>query len=1032
MIPATGHNYGAMDFVAVTCETPASVGIKCTACEELKAGAVVITAENQAKLLSDLKAALGLDDTEDADAITELTNKVKPAAATGHDWERDSSIEPTSTTPATCYAAGKKVYTCEDCKKETEVEIPKREHDYKETYHDADCLNAGYMEITCNYDDCDYSEEDHDSFAAIDPALDHDLEDVAQKDATCIAKGHASGQRCKRTGCDYVVGCEEIDEDTVTGHVWNEGVEQGDDICTNGGTLLKTCTLCNTATKEETIAPGHKWVRKTIKNEETGKTMAIVKGCDREGCNAISEYLYMPKGYGYCPTHELVEITEENIIPAVAPTCTEAGTTEGKRCPLCPEDADPIQEPQEVPATGHTYKEDKVIEAAKCNAPGKKAKVCSVCNETYDEEVIPATGEHEYEDVLVDATCQSNAFVKSLCTGCKAENPDREPIEIEGTIDENAHKYNGTECTECHKPMPEGYAHCEEHGWVLGTVITGTAASCTQTGLTDGLKCPTCQEVIKEQVEIPMTDHTYTKWVEVTPATCKDAGEEKQVCAECDHESGETREIPKTDTHDYDEEVIAGTCISPDKIVMVCKVCGKQGDTVFEGDADSIDPDAHKFVEGVCEYCHKSAEELEGYVECESDGWVKGQLVRGKAPTCKETGLTDGIKCPTCQTMLVEQTVLDKTDEHTFGEWVTLTPATCKDAGTKIAKCSVCEQQYGDEEEIPSTGEHSYTVEGMIAGTCSANAFITFSCSGCGQEDENLRQEVNDTKDPDNHTYERTESAATCTEDKKVSYICSGCGQEDPERPAEVVPGTAGHTFGEWVEKKAPTCAEAGAKIAKCSVCGEEYGEAEEIPATGKHSYTVEKTVTEATCTANAVKGYFCAVCDAEDESKRVEVPGTAGHVFEGDSCKGCGIKNAAAVTTGTGSVISGTNRVTLRSDISVADKDAEIVEMGVLYITAKAYNGDAKSDLSFALAADGSYTISNSSVRVQKYTSADADLTKYDNVYVTINLGTDVANTTRTLYGRGYIIVKKDGKYSVQFDSNVVKGTYADGFSAM
>ena len=79
----------------------------------------------------------------------------------------------------------------------------------------------------------------------------------------------------------------------------------------------------------------------------------------------------------------------------------------------------------------------------------------------------------------------------------------------------------------------------------------------------------------------------------------------------------------------------------------------------------------------------------------------------------------------------------------------------------------------------------------------------------------------------------------------------------------------------------------------------------------------------------------------------------------------------------------------------------------------------------------NGTYSIANASVKAQKHTSSEANLADYDYVYVNINLGTTTDNNNRTLYGRGYVIVKKDGKYSVQFDDNVVQGTYADGFTA-
>ena len=51
-------------------------------------------------------------------------------------------------------------------------------------------------------------------------------------------------------------------------------------------------------------------------------------------------------------------------------------------------------------------------------------------------------------------------------------------------------------------------AKCDE-GVHPEEIIPGYAATCTQPGLTDGTKCYICGKLIKQQVEIPIGDHTY-------------------------------------------------------------------------------------------------------------------------------------------------------------------------------------------------------------------------------------------------------------------------------------------------------------------------------------------------------------------------------------------------------------------------------------------------------------------------------------------------------------------------------------------
>jgi len=154
--------------------------------------------------------------------------------------------------------------------------------------------------------------------------------------------------------------------------------------------------------------------------------------------------------------------TNTEAMPAVDPTCTEAGKEAGgKKCVDCGE----ILEAQtEIPATGHT---EEVLEAVAptCTETGLTAGVkCTVCGDILTaQEVVEATG----------------------------------------------HKFEGGVCTNpnCGAQDPNGCAHENTE------VLPAKAATCTETGLTAGEKCTDCEEVLTAQEVIPATGHNFVNGI---------------------------------------------------------------------------------------------------------------------------------------------------------------------------------------------------------------------------------------------------------------------------------------------------------------------------------------------------------------------------------------------------------------------------------------------------------------------------------------------------------------------------------------
>ncbi|MBQ8911788.1 MAG: leucine-rich repeat domain-containing protein, partial [Clostridia bacterium] len=123
--------------------------------------------------------------------------------------------------------------------------------------------------------------------------------------------------------------------------------------------------------------------------------------------------------------------------PAVAPTCTQNGKSEGSHCSIC---GGVLVAQTEIPATGHNWTE------ATCESP----KTCSVCSETEG-----AAKGHDWQD----ATC----ILQKTCNTCgKAEG---------NTL---GHDYKDGFCTRCGVGKPsEGLSYTEnEDGYVVSGIGT--------------------------------------------------------------------------------------------------------------------------------------------------------------------------------------------------------------------------------------------------------------------------------------------------------------------------------------------------------------------------------------------------------------------------------------------------------------------------------------------------------------------------------------------------------------------------------
>ena len=116
---------------------------------------------------------------------------------------------------------------------------------------------------------------------------------------------------------------------------------------------------------------------------------------------------------------------------AVAPTCTEAGKTEGKHCSTC----NAVLVAQEtVEATGHAVVTDAAV-APTCTEAGKTAgSHCSTCNAVLvAQETVDALGHDMITDEGVPATCETDGLTEGAhCSRCDAATTAQEVIPATG------------------------------------------------------------------------------------------------------------------------------------------------------------------------------------------------------------------------------------------------------------------------------------------------------------------------------------------------------------------------------------------------------------------------------------------------------------------------------------------------------------------------------------------------------------------------------------------------------------------------
>ena len=238
-------------------------------------------------------------------------------------------------------------------------------------------------------------------------------------------------------------------------------------------------------------------------------------------------------------------------------------------------------------------------------------------------------------------------------------------------------------------------------------------------------------------------------------------------------------------------------------------------------------------------------------------------------PTCTEEGYAEYV-CGTCGDRYEEDGSRTEPTGHTFGEWQTVTAATCLHGGEMKRECEVCG---ASETEYTDKLEHEYgeTIV-VIPSTCLEEGEGVRYCTDCGGS-------ITERLPLASHEYETETILPTCTENGYTLYKCVWCGDGYKDDETEAL----GHSYGEWKTVVAAGCESAGEEVRTCARCNDvETRETEPLG----HDYEAE--IVEPACTENGYTLYECVRCGDGYRDDETEALGHSYGEWETVASAGC------------------------------------------------------------------------------------------------------------------------------------------------
>ncbi len=323
------------------------------------------------------------------------------------------------------------------------------------------------------------------------------------------------------------------------------------------------------------------------------------------------------------------------------PTCTEDGITAGEKCADC---GATLEAQKNIPATGHSYTDGK------CSACGEPVPLSYTfdyttgTNGTAAENVTEGlvtltfskgtntsnspkwyssgTAIRFYENNTLTVSTVEGYYIKSVTLTLTQGTFVADSGTVTNGVWTPANKtttavvFTNNDTTQARVSgiIVELAAICTH----TNTASIGEAkdATCTEDGITAGLKCTDCGEILEEQKTITTPGHNYEsgactvcgeaqctehKWVDgdvIEPATCSATGLQAQVCENC-AQPGEDKVLDKLPHTPETDEAVAPTCTETGLTEgSHCSVCNEV--LVEQTVLPTVD---HNYVDGTCSVC---------------------------------------------------------------------------------------------------------------------------------------------------------------------------------------------------------------------------------------------------------------------------------------------------------------------------------------------------------------------------------------------------------------------------------------------